>query len=364
MKLNVISDTAVFSDSHTVEVFHSVARELNAVQIPINRFYGVRYTSNNRLLEPIHQKEISLHELELKKNIGSFFRDIKNTKNAINTGELIHVRGPSPALFYALILSFFYPKKKFWFKYANVWNESGRSIFWDIQKWLLKRNRNIKVTVNGNWPDLPKHIIPFENPCFYEKNLEESKSVEKIWPTKKKAVFVGRITAEKGVFRILEGINSNNAAYLSELIFVGEGRDMDRLLQELSNHPYKELIKVLGPASKDKVLEILEESHLLLLPTTSPEGFPKVISEAWLKSCLPVTSDISSIPQYVKDGKTGFVWKRKTDDWGRIFMEALKLEESQFKEMKKEIEQILPLFTYEYFAKRIKKEILNIKCVE
>lgn len=360
MKLNVISDTAVFSDSHTVEVFHSVARELNAVQIPINRFYGVRHTSNNRLLEPIHQKELSLHELELKKNIGSLIRDIKNTNSAINTAELIHVRGPSPALFYALILSFFYPKKKFWFKYANVWNESGRSIFWDIQKWLLKRNRNSKVTVNGNWPDLPKHIIPFENPCFYEKDLEESKSIEKVWPKKKKAVFVGRITEEKGVFRILEGINSNNAAFLSELVFVGEGREMDRLLQKISNHPCKELIKVVGAAGKDRVLEILEESHFLLLPTTSPEGFPKVISEAWLKSCLPVTSDISSIPQYVKDGKTGFVWKRKTDDWETIFTEALMLEEIAFNKMKTEIEQILPLFTYEYFAKRIKKEVFEI----
>jgi glycosyltransferase involved in cell wall biosynthesis len=75
---------------------------------------------------------------------------------------------------------------------------------------------------------------------------------------------------------------------------------------------------------------------------------------------LPVTSDISSIPQYVKDGKTGFVWQRKTDEWEMIFTEALKLEESAFNKMKKEIEQILPLFTYEYFAKRIKKEVFEI----
>ncbi len=366
-KLLTITDTEFFVNKQKeVWLFHSVCRELESISNTFKNqeLIGKVTDKNNSQFQkakyPIIARTSSFINLRTRTQLT--FIGLRGIIKLIstNSAKYIHVRGPSIVLFMVLIVTPFFKKKKFWFKYANVWNESGRSIFWDIQKWLLKRNRNIKVTVNGNWPDLPKHIISFENPCFYEKDLEESKSVEKVWPKKKKAVFMGRITEEKGVFRILEGINSDNVANLSELVFVGEGRDIDRLLQELSNHPYKELIKVLGPASKDKVLEILEESHLLLLPTTSPEGFPKVISEAWLKSCLPVTSDISSIPQYVKDGKTGFVWKRKTDHWETIFTEALMLEESAFNKMKKEIEQILPLFTYEYFAKRIKKEVFEI----
>ena len=96
---------------------------------------------------------------------------------------------------------------------------------------------------------------------------------------------------------------------------------------------------------------------MLLLPTTSPEGFPKVISEAWLNKCIPVTSDISSIPHYVIEGKTGFIWKRDTENWESTFNKALSIDQDHYMSLELEIDKILPKFTYEYFGKRIVNEV-------
>ncbi len=40
-------------------------------------------------------------------------------------------------------------------------------------------------------------------------------------------------------------------------------------------------------------------AHVLLLPSSSSEGWPKVLSEGMAYGVVPVTSDVSSIPQLV-----------------------------------------------------------------
>jgi glycosyltransferase involved in cell wall biosynthesis len=105
----------------------------------------------------------------------------------------------------------------------------------------------------------------------------------------------------------------------------------------------------------------LEKSHILFLPTSEPEGFPKVISEAWLNKCIPITSDISCIPQYVINGKTGFIQNYKSENWTEILKHALYMNNNDYKLMSKEIEPMLDKFTYEYFAERILSEVLEVE---
>jgi glycosyltransferase involved in cell wall biosynthesis len=143
------------------------------------------------------------------------------------------------------------------------------------------------------------------------------------------------------------------------MVFVGKGKDFKKLELEIQKHPLREKIKVFGEASKNTVMKLLSEAHLLLLPTTSPEGFPKVISEAWMNKCIPVTSDISSIPQYVKEGKTGFLWVRNNENWEDAFTRALMINADSYDAMEIEIKQMLPKFTYEYFGDRIVREVFS-----
>lgn len=274
--------------------------------------------------------------------------------------QIIHVRGPSYPMFITLLMLPFLSKKKvFWFKYANSWNQKGLSWFWDLQKSLLKLSKNIKVTINGNWPKLPEHIVPFENPCFYLSDIKQSN--KKDFSQKKKVVFIGRITEPKGVFRILSGFTNEHLHLLESVTFIGDGPENDRLLSLWIDHPCKSIIKIVGGQSKEDVMNILKESHFLFLPTTSPEGFPKVVAEAWLNNCIPVVSNVSSIPQYVRDMETGVLWNMENESWATAMQRALTIENNEVELMLKNIKEILPKFTYEYFGERVEREIFEIE---
>ncbi len=360
-KLLIITDTEYYLDTkNRLSLFHSVFNEMGSIQFEFEtqELVGVRISENrNQFLESksglkaIGANSFRFGNLRIKLIWTALIGILELIKP--NSAKYIHVRGPSIVMFVILIIAPFFPKKKFWFKYANVWNETGRSYFWDLQKWILKKNANIKVTINGKWDHLPKHILPFENPCFFNSDLTKYDLLNKDWSGSKKLIFVGRITEDKGVFRILNALKGD----FFEMVFVGNGKDLMKLETEIQNHPLRDKIKIFGEASKETVMKLLSEAHLLLLPTTSPEGFPKVISEAWLKKCIPVTSDISSIPHYVIEGKTGFIWNRKSENWESAFDRAMKLNSDNYMSMEAEIKDLLPKFTYEYFGERIVKEV-------
>ena len=61
-------------------------------------------------------------------------------------------------------------------------------------------------------------------------------------------------------------------------------------------------------------------SHFLLLPSSSSEGWPKVLSEGMAYGVVPVTSDVSSIPQLLASFRTGRALDAKDSDG---FVEAI-----------------------------------------
>jgi glycosyltransferase involved in cell wall biosynthesis len=64
---------------------------------------------------------------------------------------------------------------------------------------------------------------------------------------------------------------------------------------------------VLGFSSRGRVFEVLCKAHMLWLPSLG-EGFQMVMAVAWSHGCIPITSDVSSLSQYVHHGINGFIW--------------------------------------------------------
>lgn len=369
MKLLVISDTNYLTNDGDVFIYHSVQRELNIIGSCFSEidFVGWKTRSLSPQLLKVNHTNIKVSGRVIDKNniFKYYISNIYSTLHVIykifsSKADFIHVRGPSYPMFITLLLiPFLSPKKIFWFKYANSWNQDGLSWFWDLQKSLLKLSKNINVTINGRWPHLPEHIIPFENPCFYKSDLNAH--IEKDFTQKKKVVFIGRITEPKGVFRILSGLTKEHLYQLESITFFGDGPESDKLQTFWEDHPCKSIIKIIGGQSKDEVMNILKESHFLFLPTTSPEGFPKVIAEAWLNNCIPVVSNVSSIPQYVRNMNTGILWNMENESWDTAVQRALIIENDEAELMFQNIKEILPTFTYEYFGERVKREIFKVE---
>jgi glycosyltransferase involved in cell wall biosynthesis len=61
-----------------------------------------------------------------------------------------------------------------------------------------------------------------------------------------------------------------------------------------------------GALNQNELFEILKTCHAIFLPSRS-EGFPKVLAEAMNFGCIPITSKVGSISQYIKNLESGII---------------------------------------------------------
>ena len=94
---------------------------------------------------------------------------------------------------------------------------------------------------------------------------------------------------------------------IKKIHIIGDGKNKDELLNISKDIDIN--IELHGFIDKSKLSLLYSESNFIVLPSES-EGFPKVIAEASNFGCIPIVSNVSSIPQYIKDDHNGFVWDK------------------------------------------------------
>ena len=274
--------------------------------------------------------------------------------------DVFQFRAPTGMGVYLIPYLNFFVKKPGWFKYAGNWIMENPPFSYAFQRYLLKKQKKRKVTINGKWPDQPDHCITFENPCLDEKELEVGWDVinKKDYKGKLDFCFVGRLEAAKGVKRILDAFQMiGKHDRIGTIHFVGDGKDRSYYENICEKIPLDFVFH--GYLNRNKVAEIMKQCHVFLLPSDS-EGFPKVLAEAANYGCLPVVSDVSSIGQYISDSKNGFLIDVNDRVEFEIKSKILNIFElKDVKEMVRNFYRISKLFTFEHYTDRIFNEILN-----
>lgn len=120
-------------------------------------------------------------------------------------------------------------------------------------------------------------------------------------------VFVGRLSAEKGVFVLLDAISRVLETLPLELWIIGSGD----LRQELENSArslgISESVKWLGWMPWGSALfEKLGQADTLVLPSFS-EGLPLVLAEAMSQGLVVVASAVGGIPEILENGEAGIL---------------------------------------------------------
>jgi glycosyltransferase involved in cell wall biosynthesis len=118
------------------------------------------------------------------------------------------------------------------------------------------------------------------------------------------AVFVGRLSPEKGIGTLLEAWRQ-----LPEPIplkIVGQGPDEERVRQFAERHPHVELLKF---RPLPEVLDIVGEAAFLVMPSLWYETFGRTIVEAYAKQTPVVASRHGAIAELVEDGVTGMLFE-------------------------------------------------------
>lgn len=114
------------------------------------------------------------------------------------------------------------------------------------------------------------------------------------------ALFVGRLSAEKGVDTLLSAWE--NMGTRIPLKIAGDGPLASRVAtasQQLEG------VEWLGRQPADQVVSLMRHAEFLLFPSLLYEGFPMVIAEAYATGLPVIASDIGSVASLIETGRTG-----------------------------------------------------------
>lgn len=156
-----------------------------------------------------------------------------------------------------------------------------------------------RLMIQAGLPHVRVHV----KPNFYPGNPRPIP-----WPQREECVvFVGRLSAEKGVEDLLRAwlLWGESAP---ELRIVGEG-PLRQALQELASSKPGVPIRFLGQLPAAEAESQIARARLLVLPSTWFETFGMVLLEAFAYGTPAAVSDIGPLPSIVRDGKEGVVFE-------------------------------------------------------
>lgn len=225
--------------------------------------------------------------------------------------DMVHVRAPANiALIAALLLSGRKRPQARWFKYAGNWRPGGiESPSYILQRWLLERGlpRGI-VTVNGEWPEQPSWVRTLWNPSLTQDDVRigRASGESKRLTSPVRLLFVGRIESTKGAGRAIEILKRLRHERIDAVLdLVGDGAERPAFEALTRDCQLDACVTFHGWLPPTGVYRRYAEAHIQLLPTSCSEGWPKVLSEGMAYGVVPVSSTVSSIPQYLEKLRTG-----------------------------------------------------------
>ncbi len=280
---------------------------------------------------------------------------------AIRDASEVQLRLPTGIGLYLLpLFSFFIPRKfTLWVKYAGDWSAADAPLTFRMQRWWLKKNiTRCKVTINGFWPNQPKHCLSFENPCLFETEIAEGATLAqaKKFAPPFNLIFVGRIEHAKGLQRIVDALQKIPKHLINRVDIIGDGADQSYYTNEFSKLEFN--IVMHGFLTKPEIIPLLKTAHFVLLPSDS-EGFPKVIAEGACYGCIPVVSDVSSIGHYVNDSN-GFLWTLHGPlPYAAVLNKAIIQSANVLGTKSQNLPKLAAAFTHEHYFSSLQSFIFN-----
>lgn len=120
------------------------------------------------------------------------------------------------------------------------------------------------------------------------------------------ALFVGRLSTEKGVETLLEAWTSAGARKVP-LYIVGDGPLMETVQRTVTENQLSE-VAILGRVAHHEVVELLHRARLLVFPSICYENFSLVLVEAFACGVPVVGSGLGSTSEIIAHGHTGLLF--------------------------------------------------------
>ncbi|MCK8479551.1 glycosyltransferase [Psychroserpens algicola] len=287
---------------------------------------------------------------------------IKTIKYHLKDSDYFQFRAPTGIGVFVIPYLTVFSSKPGWFKYAGNWNQKQAPLAYRFQKWVLKQQSRT-VTINGQWPDQPKHCLTFENPCLTMEEVHNGNLIAQNKTITKGTIslcFVGRLEPEKGLdlfIKALKHLTAEEKTMIQQVDVVGDGKRKD-IYKKMTDDLEVDVV-FHGFVSREDVHRIYKSTHAIVLPSAS-EGFPKVIAEALNFGCIPVVSNVSGISHYVKHQQNGFLLDTiSVESIVSALKSIISLSPEDHIAMLTSHRDTIKKFTFSHYNNRIQNELIN-----
>jgi len=220
--------------------------------------------------------------------------------------DAFHVRSPGSI---GLLASLLIPllQKKRCAKWAGQWLPyPGEAASVRVQRQILRsRWWGAPVTVYGQWPGQPAHIVPFFTSVLTQAQIRRAAASRGPRPadTPLRIVYVGRLSAAKNVDVLLAALAQlAGPARAFECVIIGDGPQRAALEQQVMELNLAAGVTFTGGLAFAQVLDQYEQADVLVLASET-EGWPKAIAEGMAFGLICIGSDRGLIPQMLGDGR-------------------------------------------------------------
>jgi glycosyltransferase involved in cell wall biosynthesis len=136
-----------------------------------------------------------------------------------------------------------------------------------------------------------------------KRNFVEDPGAGAAEKRKSNYLFVGRLSAEKGIDVLLKAWTGLPG---EQLIIAGDGPDRDKLVSE---YGYLSNVTFTGKMPREEVLELMKDCRALIFPSIWYEGLPMTIIEAFATGTPVIASSLGAMEEMIEHGKNGFLFE-------------------------------------------------------
>jgi glycosyltransferase involved in cell wall biosynthesis len=246
---------------------------------------------------------------------------------AMRRADAIHVRCPGNLGLIGAILAPLFSRRVI-AKYAAQWNGgAGEPFSARLQRAILRSSWwKGPVTVYGNWPGSPRHVIPFFTSLLTADQIDrarQSAARDRRGPGLR-LLYTGRLSKAKNVDVLLRAAARVRAAgHDVTATIIGTGPERESLGALASSLGIADRVEFTGGIAFEQVIDHLAAADVLVLASET-EGWPKSIAEGMAFGLACIGSNVGFVPQML-EGR-GFAVAPRDED--ALTAALLKIAES------------------------------------
>ena len=187
-------------------------------------------------------------------------------------------------------------------KYAGQWNPHETERVPTLVQRLLLGSRWWRgpVTVYGEWPDQPAHVVPFFTSMMTAEQVERAVRVAAVKRIERplRVLYSGMLEPRKRVDALIDAVRLLVAEGVPiELTIVGHGPEGEALRARAGDLQARGIVTFIGALPYDESLRWFEWAHAMVLPSQHSEGWPKVVAEGMCHGLLCVAVAHGQVPR-------------------------------------------------------------------